>query len=556
VVIDRAVAAMAKAQGVYQRDARLVSVRGWKAENRRPSASITRAVGQPTIFELPRSRVLYHLSKQIAWRRTDGRRVPKLGDEIDELSGKVLVPAPPPGDIVTAVHEAGEWPGVPPLRGLAAAPLLRLDGSVSASRGYDSVTGFFCISTGRAPRVPASPTRDDARDARNELLDLVSDFPFVEAAGPDAWLAALLTPVCRHLCDCVPAFLFDASAQAAGKSLLCDLIGIIASGRAGMARGGASTTDEECEKRLLAHCLAGDSLILFDNARNGSVVGWPSLDRFITSVVFESRVLRESRNARLPNVATVYMTGNNIGVGSDMGRRCIKVRLESALEHPEDRGDFKIDNLIEHVRENRAQLLGRALTIVAAYLHASRPAVGTRPLGSFEEWSRIVRDSVVWAGGCDAASLLVNRLMGADPEAEAHVALLVAWAAFPDGLTASEAIRRAYPPKKDGAADNPDDLALRDAIEAVCRRAPTPRALGEALRAFKNRRRTLPDETTRFFAGQPTRSRALRWTAECVESCRVPFPRATQHANTSQGDPGKTTQQHSTHSAAPVEGEL
>ena len=43
-------------------------------------------------------------------------------------------------------------------------------------------------------------------------------------------------------------------------------------------------------------------------------------------------------------------------------------------------------------------LLSAALTILRGWYAAGKPAHGLRPWGSFEGWSGVVREAVVWAG--------------------------------------------------------------------------------------------------------------------------------------------------------------
>ena len=58
-------------------------------------------------------------------------------------------------------------------------------------------------------------------------------------------------------------------------------------------------------------------------------------------------------------------------------------------------------DLKAHVREHRARFIVDVFTIVRAYAFAGRPPVA-RPLESFESWSRLARDPLVWLGLPDA----------------------------------------------------------------------------------------------------------------------------------------------------------
>jgi hypothetical protein len=224
----------------------------------------------------------------------------------------------------------------------------------------------------------------------------------------------------------VPLFSVESTTAGTGKTLLCDLAAEIVLG-ASAPRSPAPPNDDELRKRLLAHGVCGDSLIVIDNVPSGGALGWPSLDAAITSPVLRDRVLGATQIVSLPNGLTICATGNNLQTRGDTARRVLRIRLESDLERPEDRTGFAVEDIRAHVREQRPRLLGAVLTILSAYLSADRPGVGVGPLGSFERWSSVVRSAVIWAGGADPVGLLASRSADADPAVEAHVALLAAW---------------------------------------------------------------------------------------------------------------------------------
>jgi putative DNA primase/helicase len=60
---------------------------------------------------------------------------------------------------------------------------------------------------------------------------------------------------------------------------------------------------------------------------------------------------------------------------------------------------FKIANLRGFLLENRAPLLIAALTVIRAYALAQ--TVDAVPLPSFENWSRLVREPLIWLGMAD-----------------------------------------------------------------------------------------------------------------------------------------------------------
>ncbi len=42
-----------------------------------------------------------------------------------------------------------------------------------------------------------------------------------------------------------------------------------------------------------------------------------------------------------------------------------------------------------------------ALTILRSYHHAGQPSQGVKPFGRFEEWSKQIREALIWAGAPD-----------------------------------------------------------------------------------------------------------------------------------------------------------
>ena len=76
------------------------------------------------------------------------------------------------------------------------------------------------------------------------------------------------------------------------------------------------------------------------------------------------------------------------------------------------------------VNEQRSEYVAAALTIMSAYI-ASGTRVALRPFGSFEEWSRLVREPLVWLGLPDPVDSL-RVLEAADPERAQLAAMLQA----------------------------------------------------------------------------------------------------------------------------------
>ena len=74
------------------------------------------------------------------------------------------------------------------------------------------------------------------------------------------------------------------------------------------------------------------------------------------------------------------------------------MRLESPEENPEERTGSRHPDLLAWVRQERPRLTVAAMTILRGYCVAGRPDMGLTPWRSFEGWSDLVRQSIVWCG--------------------------------------------------------------------------------------------------------------------------------------------------------------
>ena len=407
--------------------------------------------------------------------------------EVQTADGPMKKEVHPPGWCVGAVHTRGRWPGVPPLDGIAAGPVLRPDGTVLTSPGYDPETRLFVPEEALAgvPAVPSGPTADDLAAAVGDLLYVVQDFPFKDDSHLAAWFAAVLTPVARPAFrGPSPLFLLDANRSGAGKGLLGKVTVRLAAGIE-LETIGLGPDDAETDKRITAGLKKGPAVIFIDNIRTGGTLARPALERALTSERWQGRDLGTSNILTLPMRAVFYATGNNIAAGGDMPRRIVPVRLEYGGDNPEDRqtADFAEPDLAGYVAANRGRLLAAGLTILRAYFAAGRPEPpgGRRTLGSFEGWSGVVRDAIVWAGLADPLGSREAIAEAADDDGDVLAQLLEALEqADPagNGMKAKDII---------AAARNLGGTDLRDAVWELCdtpeHGEPTPKSLGQTAEA-------------------------------------------------------------------------
>jgi hypothetical protein len=366
--------------------------------------------------------------------------------------------------------------------------VLRPDGTLIDQKGYDEPTGLLCLPNSKYPVAPAKPTKEQALTAANQLLEVVGDFPFKTDAHRAAWLAGVLTPLARYAFrGPSPLFLMDANVRGAGKSLLADVTGEIVSGRP-MPRTPQALDETEEIKRITAIALEGDRLLLIDNINRP--LGSGALDTVLTGTIWSERILGKSEKVTLPLLTVWYGTGNNVTFKGDTARRCLHIRLDSDLEKPETREGFKHPDLLAWVHEHRPRLVMAALTMLRGYCAAGRPAVGLKPWGSFEGWSILVRNAIVWCGLADPGETRAE-LDEVDADSNVLSDLISGWEDLPNGSGARGCtIAQALEALRDDA-EGKRFTRLRSALGELCPhppgQLPTARKVGYALRRFHGR---------------------------------------------------------------------
>jgi hypothetical protein len=395
------------------------------------------------------------------------------------------VPAHPPDWSVQAVHARGSWQGVRRLQNVVETPALRPDGTIIDRAGYDEATELLFEPTAQFLPVAARPSREDAVAALAELADVARDFPFAKPAHRSAWLAAVLTPFARHaFVGPVPLFLIEANVRGAGKSLLTDIVGVIATGRH-MARMAYPRDEDEMRKLITSILLAGDALALLDNVAGS--IGGPTLDALLTSTTFSGRLLSTNTVPLLPALTIWFATGNNVVPNGDTNRRTLRVRLESELENPEQRENFTHADILTWVTQERPRLVRAALTVLRAYFVAGKPSQKMRPFGSYNGWSDTVRAALVWATLADPHDTVEGIDDGGDVEAMA-LAQLIAGFEEVDPLRAGVSVRDLIHKLEDGPGKYP---CLREGIDELCPtiggKPVSAKSLGNRLRYLRGR---------------------------------------------------------------------
>ena len=315
-----------------------------------------------------------------------------------KLKNGNLIHVPPPERTARGIlaSESCRLP-FPPLESIVQAPFIRQDGTIVTAAGYDSQSKVYHFPSDDLDsiHVPMFPSERERNEAVATIGELYVDFPFKDAASRATGWAALFTPFIRAAVPVVPMFTFSATQAGTGKGLLTSAISVISSGRPD-AKQTVPGTEDEMRKRITSLLLVGTSHIVFDNLE--SRLDSASLAAVITSPDWTDRKLGVNQQVRVPNVATWFLTGNNIQLGGDLPRRTVWCHLDAKLAKPWQRTEFKHPNLLEWAQANRKRLVTAVLTLVRAWFAAGKPEAKCRVLGSFEPWCRMIGGILQHAG--------------------------------------------------------------------------------------------------------------------------------------------------------------
>jgi putative DNA primase/helicase len=147
--------------------------------------------------------------------------------------------------------------------------------------------------------------------------------------------------------------------------------------------------EDEWRKRLTTVFKEVRAAVLLDNLRRPLDSG--QLAAALTAWSWEDRKLGTNETIRVPVRCVWCMTGNNPVLSTEMARRTIRIRLDPNTDRPWLRTDFKHPDLLAWVAENRGRLAWSALVLVQHWLAKGRPfPEGLRPLGSYEQWSKVI----------------------------------------------------------------------------------------------------------------------------------------------------------------------
>lgn len=306
----------------------------------------------------------------------------------------------PPIDVAGAILDKREWP-FPALEAIVEHPIVRPNGEIIDTPGYDPATRLLYVKTSRldVPAIPQEPTQEEVFAAASMIADVVAEFPFLDGAGLPNVIGMFLTPLVRPAINgAVPMAIVTAPTPGSGKGLLTEVACLIATGSPA-SMFGAPTTPEEWQKAIISKLMNGANLIVLDNIEGP--LGDPGLCMALTAESVSGRILGRSQDITLPHRATWMASGNNVKLRGDMPRRCYWIRLDPETADPAAR-TFKIADLKGYVREHRGELIAALLTLVRAWYSRGCPEVAPTDevptMGSYSEWQRVVGGILSVAG--------------------------------------------------------------------------------------------------------------------------------------------------------------
>ncbi len=310
--------------------------------------------------------------------------------------------------------------------GFSYAPFFTPSGRLVLKPGWDPETKRYLVlpESLQGVSVPLEPNDEDVQQSVELLLDILVDFPFATDADRANAIAKMLDPFTRTIHgNLTPLYVVEATAAGTGKGLLIDVLTLIATGEPAL-RTPLPKSDSELAKKLLSFVVAGTDHIHFDNFEG--TLNSTTLAIFLTSARYADRILGQSEAPDFHPRMNLSLSGNNVVLGGDMGRRVVLIRLDANIEHPELRTRFQHLDIRAYVLKNRAAIVTAILTIVQAWLNNGSQG-GSVTLGGFEDWAKMTSGILEYAGltGLDENRKMVQER--SDVEAVSKEALVSAW---------------------------------------------------------------------------------------------------------------------------------
>ena len=396
----------------------------------------------------------------------------------------------PPLSLAENVLAQTTW-DLPPLAGIARAPILRHDGTICTTPGYDPVSRLmYCPDPDlKLTPIPDYPDSNEVQACVDILLSVISDFPFADEPSRANALAILFTVLMRPvIAGHIPLAIVDAPMQGTGKTLLTTALAGIAVGDVSAESIPTKQNEDEWRKKITSILMTSAPFVLLENIPDNTTIDSPSLAAALTSKQWSDRILGRSESICLPSRTVWAATGNNLRVAGDLPRRSYSVRMDANEERPWERSGFHIKRLEQYVRDRRGDLLSAALTIVRAWYTNGKPRAEVPTLGSFDEWAEIIGSVLAFAGIEGFLGNLKRTQTVQDEDTQQWAAFFDAWwDVFKDApVVVNELCEKLIETSADDARAVPDPLLVHVDVHGA-RAGALRRALGQHLSRLMGR---------------------------------------------------------------------
>jgi hypothetical protein len=310
----------------------------------------------------------------------------------------------PPPKLVEQLIEVGHW-GLPDVAGIITAPTMRRDGSLITNPGYDAATQLWYKPASDIELSAIHDDRSAAEKALAKLKELIAECAFADQQkdGPSidrsVALAAMMTVVLRGAFTVAPLFLIHKPEPGTGGSYLVKIISTISLGREAVPLN-VSEDPKELTKELSAAAYEGKPILNLNNLSfdlKSSLLSQMITERWVDIRPF----LKNTETVRCDcRAMTVLANGNNIKVVGELVRRTMSCRLDTKMEHPEEK-EYTNDPLAM-IQRDRGGYLAAIFTIVRAYMKSGATPKVIR-INGLEEWSCFVQQPLVWLDEADPA---------------------------------------------------------------------------------------------------------------------------------------------------------
>ena len=402
-------------------DLRIVTTQCWKAIIRaNETPRFFRYTGIPSRLEMDDDSML------VPRELTTDRLRHELARVANWVQGEDAEPAKPPLDVVRDLLATPD-PPLPILNRITDVPVYAPDGSLSTSEGYHAA-GYTYLKPRKGlvmPRVAESPTSEDVQAAKDLILGMICQFPFVEEADRSHAVGLLILPFVRDLIDGpTPNHLVEAPLPGSGKGLLADVL-LIPSCGSHIPSISEARDDDEWRKRITAQLRSARTAVLLDNVTKPLSSG--ALASALTATLWEDRILGKSENLYFPVRCVWVTTANNPTMTTEIARRSIRIRLDAKVDRPWFRTGFNEKDLRTWALTHRGELVAAALTLAQSWISAGMPCADVQPLGSYERWTTAIGGILQHVGIPGFLANLLRFYEAADVEGETWRQMVEVW---------------------------------------------------------------------------------------------------------------------------------